>query len=118
MMMRCPVIQMARALRDELQARSIPDDFDPEGAYWEVMLEVRHRFTNYDSLLKALPSCPLDCPLAAQAGGPLGAGCFNYDLAQDMLRTDARWLALRVFEAWQARGHETAGEARTGSMSG
>jgi hypothetical protein len=97
----CPVIQMARELRAQLQAQDIPGDFDPKGAYWEVMLEVRYRFTNYGALLKALPSCPLDCPIAAQGGGPIGAGCFNYDLAQDMLRTDARWLALRAFEAWQ-----------------
>jgi hypothetical protein len=108
MVARCPMIQTARALRSKLEAQSIPDDYHPEGAYWEVMLEVRRRFTNYSALIATLPTCPLDCPIAAKAGGPIGPGCFDYDLAQDMLRTEARWLALRAFEAWQARGNKPA----------
>ncbi len=98
----CNVTEAAVRLTGRLQAQSIPDDYVLEGAYWEVMLDVRGRFTNYRSLRQALPACPPNCPIATNRGEPAGQGCFNYDLAHDILRTDARWLAWYLFRTWQA----------------
>ena len=102
----CEVTQMAAELRAQLYAQHIPDDYRPEGTYWEALLGVRRRFTNYDALLTALPDCPADCPFGAGAGRPTGPRCFNYDLAHDTLTTDATWLATHTFDTWCDRRTE------------
>jgi hypothetical protein len=104
----CKLTEKAGELCSDMIARSIPQDFVLSGDYWQVMADFRHDFTNYDALVEALPDCPMDCPIAASMDEPSGPSCFNYDLAHDMLRTDARWLAMRVFDEWYAKKKDQA----------
>ncbi len=98
MIARCAVTEAAARLSLELEAYSIPDDFQPEGKYRQVVARVRDQYTNYRQLLVSLPSCtPADC------GKVEGGGCASHDLAEAMLEIEARRLAIGVYACWEAR---------------
>ncbi len=101
MLTSCDVTETAGRLSLQLEAQAIPDDYDPVGAYWQIIANVRHSFTNYDTLLAALPDCPLECPIAESNGDLTGQSCANYDLAHDILKTEARRLAMNLYRAWE-----------------
>ena len=101
MMTACEMTETAVRLRLHLQTHLIPEDFHPAGEYLQVMMQVVDEYTNYEALREDLPTCPVDCPMAAAAGEPTGAGCFNYHLAADILQTEAREHALVMFALCQ-----------------
>jgi hypothetical protein len=98
----CDVLRMAGASCSQLAGESIPDDFEAAGEYSQTVAAVRQSYTNYEALLDALPDCPLECPIAAKTGDLVGPGCTAYDLAHDILRTNARRLALELYIEWHA----------------
>jgi hypothetical protein len=101
MMTGCEATETAVRLCLHLHARLIPEDFHPAGEYLQVMAQVVDEYTNYDALRDDLPGCPADCPIAASAGEPSGAGCFNYNLARDILVTEGRRDALVMYALCQ-----------------
>ncbi len=101
MMIACEVTETAVRLCLHLQAHLIPEDFHPLAGYEQVMAQVVDQYTNYNSLRDDLPACPLACPIAASAEEPAGAGCFNYSLARDILRTEGRRKALVMYALCQ-----------------
>jgi hypothetical protein len=107
MITRCEVTEEAAKLSLQLEAYSIPDDFNATGKYWHRVAEVRQQYTNFPTLLEALPACPGDCPLLP--GKQDGARCFSRDFAYDMLEADARQLAMCVYDRWSARREKASG---------
>ncbi len=101
MMIACEVTETAVRLCLHLQAHLIPEDFHPPAGYEQVMAQVVDQYTNYDLLAEDLPACPATCPIAAGAGEPAGAACFNYSLARDILRTEGRRQALVMYALCQ-----------------
>lgn len=54
----CPVPVAVKALLPKVVGRPLPDDYHIFGLPLDkVLANVRHRFTNYDKLLKKLPAC-------------------------------------------------------------
>lgn len=94
----CTLTDAARKSGTELRVRELPVDLDPDGD-WELLAGLRHTFTNYEALMVAWPDCPQDCPIAALNKDEVGVECGNYQVAVDMLRTRARWVALGALDA-------------------
>ncbi|MGE5602185.1 MAG: hypothetical protein ACM30E_03995 [Nitrososphaerales archaeon] len=96
MVTHCEVMEKAAKLSLQLEAYSIPDGFEATGKYWQVVARIRDEYTNYKKLLEVLQDCPADGKLTR-------TGRSGHDCAREMLDTEARELARRVFDAWSAR---------------
>ena len=97
----CIVTEAARELGPKLRMLAMPDDLDPDGDDWELVTHLRHRLTNCEALVGELPDCPQDCPVADLNDDDVGGSCSNRLVAQDMLETRARWVALGGIDAWR-----------------
>ena len=101
MMTACEVTETAVRLRLHLQTHLIPEDFHLPGEYQQIMTSREvDEYTNYETLQRTCPAAR-ECPIAAGAGEQPGAACFNYNLARDILQTEAREHALVMFALCQ-----------------
>ncbi len=101
---RCEVLERAAKLSLRLEAYRIPDGFEATGKHWEVVAKVRDEYTNYRKLLDALDECPGDDNLTT-------TGRSGYDTAREILDTEARELAKRLYGSWYAQRNKVAGTA-------
>jgi hypothetical protein len=55
---KCAMVETAERLAKEIEAEKIPDDFKSDSLHEdEILAEIRHEYTNYDTLLYMLPLC-------------------------------------------------------------
>ncbi len=110
MVTHCEVMEKAAKLSLQLEAYSIPDGFEATGKYWQVVAKVRDQYTNYRTLLEILQDCPADGKLTR-------TGRSGHDCAREMLETEARELAMRVYDAWSARRNKLSKPAQAKELA-
>ena len=94
----CQAVDAAHELCKQLEASGEIEPLDGEIPYLVKIAHVRHANTNYETLLEQLPECPVDCPIASAHNELSGAACQNYDLAHDILKSEARRVASDYLE--------------------
>ncbi len=102
---RCEVMEAAAKLSLQLEAYNIPDSFAPSGKRWQVVARVRDEYTNYRDLLASLGACANGESLTV-SGRPA------YDCAREVLDTEARELAQRVYRTWYAQRNKVSDPER------
>ena len=98
MIARCAVTEAAARLSLELEAYSIPDDFQPEGKYRQVVARVR-------TSTRITGSCSYPCPPARLqiAARSRAAGAPVTTSPRRCWRSKPRRLAIGVYACWEAR---------------
>lgn len=107
---RCEVLETAAKLSLQLEAYKIPDGFEATGKYWQVVARVRDQYTNYKQLLEALADCQVSEQLTR-------TGRSGHDCAREMLETEARELARRVYHSWHVQRNKVAGGERADKLA-
>jgi hypothetical protein len=114
----CPlnIVEHARGLASQIEARDLPLDFDPAGVGWDQnVLRIAREYTNYEVLSDQLQewlvetwqdgdvSCercanPLDLHLELEC-----PDCPHHWLAQQELSKAARVASERLYQTWLAK---------------
>jgi hypothetical protein len=109
----CPVLEAAKSLVGDVQGTLPPCDWQPVGyIYNQVLAELRHEYTNYETLLSSLPVCvdlwdSGECPDNPRTWSEEmcldseGEECMLAKEAHDMLKWAARDEAEQVYRAWR-----------------
>ena len=95
----CRIVEMAEEWVSEIEAETLPQDFERGDEPYKLMLaRIRHGYTNYMELLRELPDCPADC---GDRSWPLDEGeCFQREEARDILKRPARDEAEAAYHQW------------------
>jgi hypothetical protein len=106
----CEVMETAAKLSLQLEAYKIPDGFEATGNYWEIVARIRDHYTNYKRLLDVLDRCPAD-------GGLTRSGRPSDDCARELLETEARQLAMRVYRTWHSQHNKLEARAEEDKLA-
>lgn len=101
----CPVVQIAGDLTRQIEARELPEDFDPGDMPYNLLLpHIRHEYTNYGELLHDLPSCVelWDQGIKCYSEGE-SKECNLMREARDILKRAAKDAAEKIYLKWERK---------------
>jgi hypothetical protein len=104
-------------LLKEIKTSDIPDDYEPYGTYRQTLAEIRHCYTNYETLVYGPAPCSMlwadgelectffDWATQAEAEGYCGQ-CYHEEWAHDTLKWATRDAAKAIYDDWLSRREE------------
>jgi hypothetical protein len=95
----CVILITAESLVSQVQAEGLPNDFEPgDFPYRVILADIRHNYTNYESLLAELPQ---ECQLCQWSEE--GVECISRTMAHDLLKWEANGAAEGLYDEWLER---------------
>lgn len=116
-MKKCNIVSIAYDLASKVEAEELPSDFEPDDLYYnEILVNIRHKYTNYEELLWQLPICvdfenPDYCKKVAIERGIIeGDECPLLQEAHDIIKWSAKAKAEQVYSKWLEKNEKRGGK--------